>query len=218
MICQSQSHGRRSLLIAMYVVRHPKRLAQSEMRPMEMVIEDLQANEGIPGRIAFGKGMRFARQRIESITQHPIEPFQVHGSGRSNTAAHGGPDLDRQEASMLIMMLDRLRQRHRVRDDQCASSPSAMTRLGLTIGMLQDARIVFPAIAVPGKWAMVASLNRRAHRLADQVLTERTGGVSSHEATVAILDHATPAFSFVRLLPCPFFFEQTTRTHQFPPG
>jgi len=119
----------------MYAVRHPKRLAQSEMRPMEIVIEDLQTNEGIPSRIAFGKGMRFARQRIESITQRPIEPFQVHGSGRSNTAAHCGPDLDRQEASMLIMMLDRLRQRYRVGDDQFASSSSAMTRLGLAIGM-----------------------------------------------------------------------------------
>lgn len=107
---------------------------------------------------------------------------------------------------MLIMMLNRLRQRHGVGNHQLAPSPSAMTRLGLAIGMLQDARIVLPAITVPGKWAMVGSSNCRVHRLTDQVLTEGTAGVSGHEATVAILDHATPAFSCIRLLLCPFFF------------
>lgn len=94
MISQSQSHGRRALLIAMDSVRYPQWLAQSAMSPMEIVIEDLQTNEGIPRRIPFGKGVGLAGQGIEPITQRSIEPFQVRGSGSFDAASHRGSDLD----------------------------------------------------------------------------------------------------------------------------
>jgi hypothetical protein len=94
MISDAQSHCWRLLLIAMHPVRHPKWLAQGTMGSMEVVIKDLQADQRIPRRISFGKGMSLAGQGIESITQGSIEPFQMHRSGRSQAVSHRGTDLD----------------------------------------------------------------------------------------------------------------------------
>lgn len=67
MIGQPQSHRRRAVLIAMHAI--DQRQPQGPMSPMEVVIEELQAHQRIPGRIAKGFGMRLAGQRIEPITQ-----------------------------------------------------------------------------------------------------------------------------------------------------
>lgn len=151
MISEAQNHCWRPMLIVMHTIRHGKRQAQSMMGPIKIVIKDLQAHQRIPGRISFGKRVCLAGQGIESIPQRTIEPFQVDGSSRSDTASHRGTDLNRQEVSMPIMMLDRLRQRNGIGDDQLAPSPFATTRLGLAIGVLQNARRVFPAIALTRK-------------------------------------------------------------------
>ena len=190
----------------MHPVRHTKWLTQGALGAMEIVIKDLQADQRIPSGISFRKGMGLASQGIESITQGSIEPFHMHGSSRKEAASHCGTNLDRQEASMLIMMLNRLRQGHRVGDDQLAPSPSAITRLRLAIGVLQDARIVLPTITEPAKRTLLGSSNRRRNCLCDQVLTEGTSCGSDHEATVAILDQTTPAFSLVRPFCCALFF------------
>jgi len=47
MIGQPQSHGRRSLVIAMHSIS--KRQSQGPMRPLEVVIEELQPDQGIEG-------------------------------------------------------------------------------------------------------------------------------------------------------------------------
>lgn len=48
------------------------------MGTMEVVIEELQALERIPGVIQFGKGVHFAGGGLKPIMQGPIEPLQVH--------------------------------------------------------------------------------------------------------------------------------------------
>jgi hypothetical protein len=98
------------MVIAVHSV--PKRQAQCAMCPMKIVIEDLQANECIPGGVPFGKRMGLTGERIEPIAQRAVEPFHLHGPGWSHPWSQHSTDLHRQEAPMLISMLDGLRQRH----------------------------------------------------------------------------------------------------------
>ena len=62
------------------IATHPIRTRQSQglMSPMEVVIEELQVHERIPGGIPFGEGMRLAGERIEPIAQSPVESFHMH--------------------------------------------------------------------------------------------------------------------------------------------
>jgi hypothetical protein len=95
------------MLIAMHSV--PKRQAQGAMSSLKIVIEELQANECIPGRVPFGKRMGLARERIEPIAQRAARPFHMHSPGWSYAESQRGTDLHRQEVPMLITMLDGLR-------------------------------------------------------------------------------------------------------------
>ena len=65
MISQSQNHRLRPLVIAMHTIA--SRQLQSLLRPMEVVIEQLQAHERVPSGIAFGEGVRLAGESIEPI-------------------------------------------------------------------------------------------------------------------------------------------------------
>ncbi len=65
-------------MIAMHAL--PSRQPQGSMSPLEVVIEELQPNQGVEGGIAFGEGMRFASERIEPIAQGPVESFDMHGT------------------------------------------------------------------------------------------------------------------------------------------
>ncbi len=78
MLGQPQSHGRRPVLIAMHPL--PSRQPQGRMSPMEVVIKELQADQGIKGGIAFGEGVRLAREGIEPIAQGAIESFDMHSA------------------------------------------------------------------------------------------------------------------------------------------
>src|SRR2546423_13305100 len=102
-------------------------------------------------------------------------------------------------------MLDRLRQGERLWDDPARTSPFA-AQLALAIGSHQDAPIAMPARTPPVQFALVGPLDRSAHRVFDQVLTQRTSGAGDDEATVAILHQASPALSLVRFANCPLFF------------
>ena len=76
MIGQSQRHRRRPVVITMSVIS--PRQPQGSMGPMEVVIEELQTHECIESGIAFGEGVRLARERIEPIAQSPVESFHMH--------------------------------------------------------------------------------------------------------------------------------------------
>jgi hypothetical protein len=86
------------------------------MSPMEVMIEKLQADEripcGIPCGIPFRKGMRFAREGIEPITESAVDSLDVNSTGFGNNFAQSGTDLNRKEFSLLIPVLDGLRQAH----------------------------------------------------------------------------------------------------------
>ncbi len=172
-------------MITTYAIRkgHP----QGPMGSMKVVIEELQAHEGIPGRIAFGESVRLAGERIEPITQGAIEPFHMHGPGWLHPSPQRGTDLHREQPSVLITMLDGLRQGERLGDDQPRTSPFARHHR-LSVGPLQDAPIAVPAIAEPVQFALMGPLDRGGHGLLDQVLAQRTAGAGHHEATVPILD------------------------------
>jgi hypothetical protein len=62
-----------------------------------------------------------------------------------------------------------------------------------------------PAITEPVPLALVGPFDRRRHRLLDQTLAHWSGGRGNHEATVPILDEASPVLSFVRLPISPVF-------------
>ncbi len=107
MIGQPQCHRRRAVVIATHPV--PSWQPQSLMRPMEGVIEELQAHQRIPGGIAFGEGVRLAREGIESIAQGAIEPFHMHRASWLHACSQSGAGLYREQASMRIAMFDGLR-------------------------------------------------------------------------------------------------------------
>ncbi len=71
----------------------PKRQAQAAMSPLKIVIEELQANECIPGRVPFGKRRGLASERIEPIAQRAARPFHMHRPGWSSAESQRGPDL-----------------------------------------------------------------------------------------------------------------------------
>ena len=76
MIGQPQSHRRRSVVIPMHTFSPG--LLQGLMGPLKVVIEELQADQRIPGLISFGEGVRLAREGIEPIPQSAVEPFHMH--------------------------------------------------------------------------------------------------------------------------------------------
>ena len=106
---------------------------------------------------------------------------------------------------MLITMFDRLRQAQRVWHHQ-ARTPPLPRHHRLAIRLHQDVLIALPAITEPGEGTLVSSRDGGGHGSLDQVLAQWTGGTGDDEATVAVLDQAAPALSFVRLLNCPLFF------------
>jgi hypothetical protein len=131
MIRHSQSHRWRPLLLAMYPL--PKQQAQGAMSPLKMVIEELQANECIPGHLPFGKRMGLARERIEPIAQRAARPFHMHRAGWSYAESQRGTDLHRQEVPMLSTMLDGLRQRH-CRGNSPRRAPAFARQFPLALG------------------------------------------------------------------------------------
>ena len=118
MIGHPQSHRRRPLLIAMHAI--VSREPQGLMRPMEIVIEELQAHQRIPGGIAFGESVRLAGEGIEPITQGAIEAFDMHRARWLHPRSQGGTGLHFKQASMVITMLDGLCQGEHLGDDQAS--------------------------------------------------------------------------------------------------
>src|SRR2546421_13122124 len=95
------------------------------MRAMEVVIEELQVHQCIEGSIAFGESVRLAGKGSEPIAQGPVESFDMHGPRWLHRSPQRGTNLHRQQSSPLITMLDRLRQREGLRDDQARPPPFA---------------------------------------------------------------------------------------------
>ena len=203
MIGQPQSRRRRAMLIAMpaIVSREPQGL----LRPMEIVIEELQAHQCIEGGIAEGFGVCLAGEGTEPITQGTIESFDMYGARLLHPGSHSGTNLHREQSSMLITMLDGLCQADALGDDQ-ARTPSFACQHSLAIGPLQDAPIAVPARASPGEGTVVRSLNGGGHGLLDQVFAQRPSGTGDHEATLPILHQASPPFPLVRLAGYALFF------------
>lgn len=85
MICQPQSHNRRLLSIPTpaLLTREPESL----MSPMEVMIEELQADQRIPRGISFRKGMRFASEGTQPITEGAVDSLDVNSTGFGNNFA-----------------------------------------------------------------------------------------------------------------------------------
>src|SRR6266567_9281769 len=79
MIGQPQNHRRRPPLVAIHAF--PTRQPQSPMGSLEVVIEELQAYQRIPGSIPFGEGVRLAGKGIEPLPQGAVESFDMHRPG-----------------------------------------------------------------------------------------------------------------------------------------
>ena len=63
------------------------------MSPMEVMIEELQADQRIPRGISFRKGMRFASEGTRPITEGAVDSLDVNRTGFGNTFAQNGTDL-----------------------------------------------------------------------------------------------------------------------------
>src|SRR5437667_6030527 len=162
MIGQPESHRRRPLVIAIHPIG--TRQSQGSMSPMEVMIEQLQTHKRIERGIPLGESVCLAGEGIEPIAQRPVEPFDMDRTRWLHLRPQYGADLHRQEAPMLIAMLDGLRQGQRLWDDQPWTS--RLTRAhGLSIGPYQDALVAMPAITEPTERALVGSLDGAAHRL-----------------------------------------------------
>src|SRR5438270_10818444 len=105
-------------------------------------------------------------------------------------------------------MLDRFRQRHRRRNHPRRSAARA-GHLPLARGSGEDTLLAMPAITEPVQLALMGPLDRHGHGLLDQILAQRATGAGHDEATVPVLDQASPAFSLVMLTSCPLFFWTT---------
>ena len=167
MLGQSQSHRWRAVVIATHTI--DQRQPQGPMGAMKVVIEELQADEGTKGGIAFGKGVRFAGERIEPVAQSPVESFDMHGARWLDQHPQRGTGLHREQVSVLITMLDGLCQADRLWDHQ-ARTPPFPRQHPLAIGPLQDAPIALPTITEPVQFALMGPLDRDGHRLFDQIL------------------------------------------------
>ena len=104
MLGQLKRHGGRLLAIASPGVGDG--LPQGRMGAHPVVLKDLKTEQGIPGGIAFSKGMRLARQGIEPIAQAAIKPFDMHRSSQDEVCPQDGTDLDRDKVPMRIAVFD----------------------------------------------------------------------------------------------------------------
>ena len=203
MIGQPQNHRRRSLVIAMHSI--PTQRPQSLMSSLEVVIEELQAHERIPGGIAFGKRMGLAGERIEPIMQGAVESFDMHRASWLHprpSAARISTDNSRPCSSRCLTVCINVT----VSGTTNGGRPRLPVNTRLSIGLHKHVLIAVPPRTPPVKLTLVGPLDGGGHRLLDQVLTQWTGGAGNHEATVSILDEASPAFSCVRLPICAVFF------------
>src|SRR5258708_16601323 len=107
----------------------------------------------------------------------------MHSTRWLHLRAQHGTDFHRQEAPMLIAMLDGLRQGQRLWDDQAGTPPLARAH-GLSIGPYQDALIAMPAITEPADRAPVGSLARAAHRFLDPLLPPTAPCARHHHSTL----------------------------------
>lgn len=132
------------------------------MRAHPIVFKYLQLYQGIPGRIPLGKRVGFAGERIEPITQRPIEPFHMHGAGRRSHSAQRGADFDGQQMATTIAMFDGLGQLQVRRNNQ-SWTPALPRMKRVAIGVCQNRGITVPAITVPDECPMTGSLHRVLH-------------------------------------------------------
>src|SRR5437879_3866067 len=115
--------------------------------------------------------MGLAGQSIEPITEDAIDSLDVDGTRFGNNLAQGGINLDREQFSMLVSMLDGLRQAHISRHDQRGASALARTDW-LAICSSEDRYIAPPAIATPRQRTTLRARNREGHRSFDKAVAD----------------------------------------------
>ena len=143
MLGQLKRHGGRLLAIASPGVGDG--LPQGRMGAHPVVLKDLKTEQGIPGGIAFSKGMRLARQGIEPIAQAAIEPFDMHRPSEDEVRSQNGADFERDEVPVRIAVFDRLRQSDAIGHLQAGSSPlPGPLRLAILVG--EHLGVALPAV------------------------------------------------------------------------
>src|SRR5258708_12179863 len=175
------------------------------MSPMEVMIEELQADQRIPRGISFRKGMRFASEGIEPITEGAVDSLDVNSTGFGNNFAQNGTDLNGKEFSMLIPVLDGLRQAHLWWYYQRRTAQLPRTNR-LTIRSSHDCCIAPPPIATPGQRTALRACDGEGHRSFDEFIADTSSDTGDDETAGAALHKATPACAGIGFLPFPVFF------------
>jgi hypothetical protein len=149
--------------------------------------------------------MGLAGERIEPITQTPIEALDMHGSRVRNLSPNGGLDFHRLQSTVFIAMLDRLCQANGGREDQ--GRPAAFPGSArLTILTDDDRRISAPSIAAPIQRTPMGALHGLFHRMIHHRIAYASIGVGDDKSARSILDETSPSLASIGLLIWRFFF------------
>ncbi len=116
MIGQAERHSRCALVVASASSQHG--CACSGVRSEPILFEDMQVQEGIPGRCRLGTYVGLAREGIEAIPADAVAPLDMHERRPDHRRAKGGPGLDAQQTAMDVAMLDGLGEAHALRQAQ----------------------------------------------------------------------------------------------------
>jgi hypothetical protein len=149
-----------------------------------------ETDQRIPGGIALGKGVRFARQGIHVIAQAAIQALDARGPWLLADRAQRRHNLNRLEMAVGIAVCDGLGQTHGGRNHEARTTTSPRIH-GLPVDAHHDRAIAPPAIAVPRQGAPLSAAHRQAHRLCHEGIADAPGGTRHDEARGA-LDYQTP--------------------------
>src|SRR5688572_8185558 len=206
MVGQAKGHGRAAGVVA--PSRGSARRAQCRMGPQPVVPEQRQPNEGPPGADTFGEGVGLATQTGQPVTQHPIEPLDMHGGRSEGCLTDGRVLLHAHEPAAGRTHLARLLRRDSFWHHQPRSARPAGV-LGHLVELLDQRGIAAPAVTDVGQRLEVAAQGGLSQGQRKQVRAVLAAGGGDDEATGTVVDQTAPVAADggrVGRTPLPVFF------------
>jgi hypothetical protein len=147
--------------------------------------------------------MRFASEGIEPITEAAVDSLDANRTGFGNNFAQNGTELSGKEFSMLIPVLDGLRQAHHGRvlpAEDGPASPNEPADDTLVSGLLHSRATPRYTRSAHG-----LACDSEGHRSFDEVITDTSSGTGGDETAGAVLHKASLACAGIGFVRFPFF-------------
>ena len=155
------------------------------------MFEQTHCHQRIPGPDIFGKGVCFAGQSIQPVSQHAIQPLFMHRIWRCHWLTQHRAHLDAYHPASMAS-LDRLCQPHPGRRNQRGTSAPPGS-LRVTIGAANLPPVRLSSIADPGHASLlVGALARLAHHFGNSFIPRGRKGPGYHKAGGPILTQTSP--------------------------